>query len=153
MFLICLAQLRVGDQHAVSGVRLAIRLPELLQPFVVTPDDVLHFGVERRPGEPALDELVAIRDRDELLALDGEKEKSRQLFARVVPVPGPERGERGLELVDDTSRLATSRDHGRTAPREEVEVIPTAADCSESGAGRGITGSGRRRHSRADRHR
>src|SRR5207249_1568555 len=116
-------------------------------------DDVLHFGVKRRPGEPALDELVAVRDRDELLALDSEKEKSRQLFARVVPVPGPERGERGLELVDDTSRLATSRDHGRTAPREEVEVIPTAADCSESGAGRGITGSGRRRHSRADRHR
>ena len=41
MSFVCFSQLRVFNQVTVSGVRLTIRRPELLQPLVMTTDDLL----------------------------------------------------------------------------------------------------------------
>ena len=67
-------------------------------------NDVSYVGGEGKSIETPLDQLVSIRNRHDLLALQREQEQGCELTERMVAVLGPLTREGFFELRDDGLR-------------------------------------------------
>ena len=116
-----LAQVRPGLQRPapqaedrapeVDGVHLLV----LPGPGQGVRDQLAELRADRHPREPSGDHRLAVADRDDLLAFQGQEQQVDHLAAGTPGLPAPQDGQLDLELLVDGSHRPLRAGHGSTS--------------------------------------